>query len=327
MVSFDINLKNKFLEHNYTSVIKMTSNPVISGFMVNKKLRETLLSSIGEFKERQTLYTYGTFVEGGKIELLNLYDGSIEERAYSKDIAKFFFDSTGCACHTNSKNVVDNAFFEFIERQIYIFTYLTKSEVKLLEFSFDLEDIVPCKYKDLNYYNLSSVDSLFVILVYGWIEDKIYISLGASNSLGGAINKAIKEIEQLSHVYSSGSHQKLEKKIGKEMSYFNIFMSIPDEKLKKSFQFLQNASCHNVNLNELELQFTFEDILKDLKKEYGMEPKLIFLDNDSLKVVKVVDFNWFPSLLPRMASSENIAFIESKTGRNIDIKCNFIPFP
>ena len=58
-----------------------------------------------------------------------------------------------------------------------------------------------------------------------------------------------------------------------------------------------------------------------------MEPKLIFLDNDSLKVVKVVDFNWFPSLLPRMASSENIAFIESKTGRNIDRKCNFIPFP
>lgn len=323
MVIFDINLKNKFLEHNYISIIKMSSNPTIAGFMVNKNLRETLLSSIGEFKERQTLYSYGTFVEGGKIKLLNLYDGSIEERLYSKEIAKFFFDSTGCACHTNSERVVDNAFFEFIERQFYIFTYLTKSEVKLLEFNFDIEDIIPHKYKHLNYYNLSPIDSLFVILVYGWIEGKIYISLGASNSLGGAIKKAIKEIEQLSHVYSSGSHQK----ISKEISYFNIFMSIPDEKLKKSFQFLQNASCYNVNSNELKIQFKFEDILKDLKKEYGIEPKLVFIDNDFLKVAKVLDFNWFPSLLPRMASSNNIAFIESKTGRNVDRQCNFIPFP
>lgn len=323
MVIFDINLKNKFLEHNYTSVIKMSSNPTISGFMVNKSLRETLLSSIGEFKERQTLYSYGNYVEGGKIKLLNLYDGSIEERLYSKDTAKFFFDSTGCACHINSEKVVDNAFFEFIERQVYIFTYLTKSEVKLLEFTFDIEDIIPHKYKHLNFYNLSPLDSLFVILAYGWIEGKIYISLGASNSLEGAIKKAIKEIEQLSYVYSSGSNQK----INKEISYFNIFMSIPDEKLKKSFQFLQNASCYNVNSNDLKLQFKFEDILKDLKKEYGMEPKLVFIDNDFLKVAKVLDFNWFPSLLPRMASSNNIAFIESKTGRHVDRKCNFIPFP
>ena len=89
-------------------------------------------------------------------------------------------------------------------------------------------------------------------------------------------------------------------------------MSIPDEKLKKSFQFLQNASCYNVNSNELKIQFKFEDILKDLKKEYGIEPKLVFIDNDFLKVAKVLDFNWF---------------IESKTGKNVDRQCNFIPFP
>lgn len=305
----------------------MSSNPVIAGFMVNKKLRETLLSSIGEFKERQSLYTYGTFVEGETIKLLNLYDGSIEERIYSKEVAKFFFDSTGCACHTNSKKVMENAFFEFIERQIYMFTYLTKSEVKLLKFSFDIQNIIPHKYKKLKYYNLSPVDSFFVILAYGWIADKIYISLGSSNSLRGAINKAIKEIEQLNYVYSSGSYQQLEEKTEKDIGYFDIFMSIPDERLKNSFQFLQNASCYNVHFSELELQSTFEDILKDLKKEYGMEPKLIFIDNDFFKVVKVLDFNWFPSLLPRMVSSKNISFIESKTGRNIDRKCNFIPFP
>lgn len=328
MVIFNINSHNKFLEHNYNSVITLSSEPTISGSMVNKSLHETLLSSIGEFKEREFLYSYNYFIEGGKIKLLNLYTGQSEERYFDQEVEKFFFDSSGCACHIRTEKALENAFFEFIERQVYLFVYLTKSRVSKLEFSSDIKRyLIPKKYNNLNVYNISPISSVFVILVYGWIEGDIYISLGASNSLEKAISKSIKELEQLDYIYSTKAKWDTSQYLSDEVNYFKMFMSISNEQLKYSFKFLDDAIIKEVRLKKMKQEFNTATILGDIKKEFDMEPRVVFLNSTAVKVVKVLDFNWFPSLLPKMISPENISFIENKTNRVLDRNCNFVPFP
>lgn len=44
-------------------------------------------------------------------------------------------------------------------------------------------------------------------------------------------------------------------------------------------------------------------------------------------LIKVLDLNWFPNLFPRSYEEKVYDFVEKVTHKELDRKCEFIPFP
>ncbi|EGC77579.1 hypothetical protein HMPREF9353_01929 [Treponema denticola F0402] len=72
--------------------------------------------------------------------------------------------------------------------------------------------------------------------------------------------------------------------------------------------------------------------VKILNQKYKMNPLVSFLPLNetkinNIKVCKIFDLNWFPSLLPKTFDKKTYDFIESVTGKTLDRRCTYIPFP
>ena len=107
------------------------------------------------------------------------------------------------------------------------------------------------------------------------------------------------------------------------------FMDIDTEKINKAYSFLADYPEKIITFNDLFKSSNFRNVLLDLRNRYNINPILFFIksSNSVFKIAKIVDFNWFPTLLPKTISEEKIKNIEKITGLTIDRKCNFIPFP
>ncbi|HEM4926257.1 YcaO-like family protein [Streptococcus suis] len=326
-------INSKFLSKNKDLTFMLGNDYEISGSMTSPNLREALFCSIGEFIERYELFQYissKSFLENGYIETINLYTNQTKIIENNQNLSRFFYDTCGCASHTNSNNAIYNALMEFIERQSFMLTYLTKSNSKKLDFSKLSLQIIPDKYDFLNFYNISLIDSCFVILALGFKEQKTYISLGASKQLYTAILKSIKEMEQLFFYYRREEKCHLylcdTQSNNSVNDYFNKFMDLPVEKVKAAYSFLNCYDKIYIEDKDLYLSSNQKDIIQELYDRYRIEPLLCKISNKN-RVVKIFDINWFPSINPQTLSKKNKMNIEKITGKVLDGSCTFIPFP
>ena len=322
--------KSKYInEYDNLSIID-NHNPSVSGHSNKLKIKERYLSSIGEYYERKACFCQ--FSKNGLCKNmigLNLMDNStFVVNKFDVDKHIYFSDTCGCACFMNSLDAIERAFFEFVERQSLIFSYLTKTfKYKIIIEENLKKEIIPFQLNYLEFYNISLIDSIFIVISVGIYNDKVNISLGAGYDIVSAIIKSVTEAMQIHLYYDLLDSYLVKKYSSSKKDYFEYFMDIDPNRIKKAYEFLDESKIIYLN-KKCKKNNSFSKAVKELNNEYQIEPILFFLRNkDSFKVAKIIDFKWFPSLSPRAMSEEKIKNIEKITGLTIDRKCNFIPFP
>lgn len=294
---------------------------------------ERYLSSIGEYYERNAVFRqmnskgFNNVLQG-----INLIDNSIVSiDKFDFDKIVYFSDTCACSCHTNSYQALKTAFLEFIERQSFIFRYLTKTfRYKIIIDDLLKSKIIPKELNYLDFYEISLIDSVHVVLSIGIYNGRFNISLGSGCDIISAIKKNINECMQIHNYYKFDNLELSDRySFKKSRDYFEVFIEIDLDKLINAYKFLDDSKVFVLDGDlSLKVDCCNNKIIHELYEMYSINPVLFFLKNKkSFKVVKIVDFNWFPSLLPKSISEEKIKNIEKITGVKIDRKCNFIPFP
>ncbi|WMM24462.1 YcaO-like family protein [Tissierella sp. MB52-C2] len=340
----NVDVKYRFIEPVYLNdkrlgQINAINNPMVSGGSLNifGAKMPTILASIGEFFERERMMPNKLnrkIFTDGLITGYSLIDKKTVQ-IYINDIIgdrNNFVDSCGLASHTNSSDCIFNAVKEFIERQSFIFNYLSKANGKLIDlYSVEKYEYILKEFKDFKFYDISLVDKFYVILCKGIYDGKFYIGLGASNCLDEAISQSIKEIFQMNSIYSYEKSNTLKSNNKKSNDYLDIFMSLSTERLDEAYKYLDENHTVLKYKKIAPKRFSVENIFKQLHKQYQMNPLIFFLEPlreiENLKFVKVLDLNWFPNLFPKTYNEKVYDFVENATNQKLDRRCEFIPFP
>ncbi|MBQ7612776.1 MAG: YcaO-like family protein [Spirochaetaceae bacterium] len=324
--SFKTDLKN-------ATCIKSTQNFDAIGSAIRNEKRSASLCAIGEAYERYGLMQYNC-VPSKKVMAVSLLDMSVRE--FDINFLReqgILFDSCGCAAHVNSTDCIEKAFLEFIERQSFILWYLSKGKSYSLPTDFlDLHAELTSVFSDARAYELSLLDSRYVVFLIGKIKDIISVSLATANDLMSACEGTVNEIYQMHESIITNSFTKQNSTTsGKASDYGDAYFMVAPEKIANAYRSIEQKAL-SISLRPSSQCVNLTDEVKELNKKYGMNPYVMFLptqetNDNNIKVCKVFDLNWFPNLLPKTYHTRIYDYIESATGLKLDRACTYIPFP
>ena len=184
---------------------------------------------------------------------------------------------------------------------------------------------------EIDYFNISLDENLYVILALGYGKVKKAIGMGTSSNIINAIQKSQEEMLQNFAVECSKNNftdigWKDESQSEGDM-YDELFFNMPIERFESEYKYLNNGQKKIIKT--VEYKFDLYEFILKMKKIYKMEPYVCFLPSKrgGIKVVKIVDFNWFPHMFPKYYSEEIYNFVESAMNHSLDRKVEFIPFP
>ena len=295
-----------------------------------------ILSAIGEFLEREWLYFDNKTSMSNEVKGFSLVDKKVlsinKEELYKKNL---FSDSCGMSSHTSSQECLINSFCEFVERQSYIYTYLSKTNGYKIDIDVVKKNVkLPHIYEKLKFYEISLVESFSVILGLGIINNEVMIGLGGGFSLKESLEHCIKEINQsyFNMVLFSqyvGSRNDCLKKDKKNKDYIDVFKGISVESVLKAYEFLNEFPLYEEK--SYDKSYDIEIVSRDLYNKCRINPIVIFMQhprkNLNIKMCKVFDKNWFPMLLPKGYSNDTYEFVEKVMNCKLDRNCTFLPFP
>ncbi|NEW63124.1 hypothetical protein GMA11_06910 [Granulicatella sp. zg-ZJ] len=320
--NIDINSTKQFFIDNLNTVIcSFMDKEYILGMSIDSNRKKAVLKSISELLERRILHNVQ---ECSQIIGKSLID--YEEKiicSYAQEEMKYFYDSNGMACHTNANSSVENAISEFIERQSLLYRYLTKTGLYILPNRL-ISKYIPTYFSDFSFYNISLVENFYVILCIGVKNKQKYISLGSSIDFFKALKAAISELYQFYHFYNQ-SYSKQENK-NLDLTYASIFHSIETKDFLEAYAFLDKIP-YLESETQLFHKATYHSVISELNQEWEINPYCFAFNIDQAFITKIIDFNWFPTLLPKEMDLYKLNKLERIFKRSIDKECNFIPFP
>lgn len=294
----------------------------------SERMSQSILGTIGEGLERQIMLS-------NDLENLNKKFSSLDLRTKKEVIftiddttSKFFFDTCGLSTHLNSQKCLNNSISEFIERQSFIFSYLSKTSGQIVEKNSFFKSIIPSKYHHLNYFEISLTSLYRVIFAIGIFEENsISIGLGAGYTSEEALKKLLAEI------HDPIIHGKMKPEKDEDIDYIHLFHMLTIEDIIQAYKYLENTE--KIFLPKKEKKYELEEVLDDLYRRYNINPKCIFLCKNFYnerrygfsKNIKVFDFNWFPSLNLYSFDEKIYHHVEKNTGKVLNRNINFIPFP
>lgn len=327
-----------FLSNGTLSSFKSKVNNGISGYGVSLQSKQlSLLAGLGEFLERETFISGNVrnkHYKGNGIYGYSFIQNKAVKIEYSRVFGdkKIFADSCGMASHTNSKSCVMEAMREFIERQSYIFNYLSKSKGIIIDLDgIDEYKAVSNGFEELKFYNISLIEGYYVILGKAYHNEEFYVGLGASDDIDTALKSAIKELFQMKYGYKNLDKKRNRSTKIRKFDYSKIFLGLPTDLLVNAYSYLDREPPKIKYEDCSSKEFNLESIIKDLNLKYEMDPLIVFIkpfrDIKNLKVAKVLDLNWFPHLMPRFYDDKVYDFVERVTNVKLDRACNTLPFP
>lgn len=303
--------------------------------------RNNLLSTMGEFFEREVLINHHQ-AEDDEVISFSMIDGKIKKIRKDKVVfRKKFVDSCGMASHTDSKEVIQKAFFEFIERQFFVFNYLSKSSGKYININRYSNSVILSYNKyllnyvdNIKYYDISLCSELHVVIGIGLGEKNKCVGIGTHYEIMTAIEKAQQEMLQyFANTMSKHCNEELGFLLPDtpevQDEYNTYFNNLTVDELEKHYDYLGNEK-KIYEENNRKSKFQIRKILLKIRDELGIDPYVVFFANQRnmshLKVIKIIDYNWFPHMFPRLYTKENYEFVEKVMGVKLDRNCNLIPF-
>lgn len=307
----DVN-RSIFLKHYYPARYKSTSKGSPFSYGNNRTLKDTLKSTVGESIERSHLYHYSgdnqlvnafNIINGKTIEveikdfLLNL-DLNILENDYP-----LYSDTCGVATHLNSSKAIENALYEFIERQSLIMTWISKIPGRVIPLKY-IDNYMNLKYLDgyrFHVCDISIWDSFKVALVIG-INDyskRFVVGCCAHKDLFKAVEGAMSEASMIAHFYESdnasniGSNKVDPQTTEESNSYANYFYSLTFEEMKNSYKFIMESSTF------IEDKVISEDIRREDIESLGLDIYCLMIptrNNKKFKTVKIFSPDAFPHM-------------------------------
>lgn len=309
-------------------------------------------STLGEFFEREVLINTNE-IRKQFFNAISLLDGTVRKVEASKVVFQNeFIDSCGMASHYVSNNVIRTAFLEFLERQSFIYSFLSKNVGKKI--LIDLENYYGeekskevfneiKKYDkylkqfidEINYYNISLIDNVYVVLAISYGKKNKGIGLGTDISPYKAVLKAQKEILQnfatyvTKYEYSSDGFY--EDSPSERDLYFYRFYNLSVDELRRAYNYLEKSEKVRINNLVKDRAFSISQLVKEINERYKMEPYIVCIPSKreitNLKIVKIFDFNWFPHMNPAYYDKEIYHFMEKITGVELNKQELYIPFP
>ncbi|MGT2910757.1 YcaO-like family protein [Streptococcus cameli] len=320
---------NKFLSSFSPSPMVMLSSDYNHTFAtsLHKEKSKSFLGAIGEAFERHSMFMYTSPRSSSFIDCFDLYEKKIVTLENDSNLEKFFNDSCGMASHTNTKDCFLNAFDEFIERQSFILTYLSKSPRRVIKKNKAFLEKIPSRFHHLDFYEISIIDSYKVYFAVGYKNNYLDIALGSSYDATEALEKLIRELR-----LPTVKHGSLENSIDTYQDYLHVFHMISPDRILQAYNFLKLGEEIVFKPTET---IGFEIILEELNKKYKMHPKALSLFNKNYnysissysKNIKIFDENWFPSLSVSQFTDSIYNRVEILSGVKLDRSINFIPFP
>lgn len=202
----------------------------VAGNAVRHTKYGAALCAIGKAYERNALIVYN-YIRNKKIEAFSLLDNTLY--SFSLDELKqknIFFDSCGCAAHTNSRNCIENAFFEFLERQSFIFWYLSKGKsYKVSKIFLNTFKEYTIYFNNFKCYEISLLESYYVVFFIGELNGKLAVSLGSGDNLNEAIISGLNELQQM--YLNIINNIKIDDT--KPKDYAETYLSISTDRIKK----------------------------------------------------------------------------------------------
>ena len=320
-----------FVLNKTGALIKSFTNTAVSGYNVNIKMKSAILAALGEFIERDNFLSLGSLLRKNSIKGYSV----IRKEVVEIDVLKInernlFTDSCGLASHTSSEKCVIHALCEFIERQSFVFNYLSKSPGKYIETDRIARAVDNRQYvSELKFFDISIVDGFFVVIGYGIIDDNFYIGLGSSLKLDQALANCVKELDQFRFHYRNNTNNVEAKRAQTPLEdYSDMFFAISTRKKYDAYSYLGKGSNGVI---EDECAASYTDVIKKLYEKYRIDPIVCYVNPQGYcrqsKNVKLIDLNWFPSMFPKKFSDDVYDFVESVTNATLDRECTFIPFP
>lgn len=335
---------DRFLTHHTSMLVLKNSSLPIKAYTTDIKEKYTnLLSTIGELFEREVLINKNQ-KKAEDITGFSLLNGTFKSIP-KRDVIFIdkFVDSCGMASHTNSYLLIKKAVFEFFERQCLVLSYLSKTPASKVKnsFLFKNEELnIYRKYllnfiDELKFYNISISNQVFVILGIGVGEQNKCIGIGTSEILGDALKKAMQEMLQyFMYTFSkdSGTLDSIEDKtrnIERKDLYHEYFDSLSSNELNQKYDYLENEFV--LEITEKYDSFNLQKFLKELKSGFNMDLYAFYFSNQrnlsNTKTVKILDFNWFPNILPLTYKTSVYSYVEANSSYKLDHNCKYIPFP
>ncbi|EMF0403740.1 hypothetical protein JMQ83_002623, partial [Enterococcus faecium] len=111
--------------------------------------------------------------------------------------------------------------------------------------------------------------------------------------------------------------------------YHSRFDQLTTNEFYRNYSYLLNNTedCQYEN----KLIFNFKFWQKECREKLKMDPVISVFPSyqpiPHLKVVKVVDENWFPHMNPILYNEKVYTFIQSVFGKKLDKSIDYIPFP
>lgn len=327
-----------FLQHHYHIYIEQEGRQTVRAYEADwESKRNHIISTLGEFFEREVL-TNNNPIAKEKCRVVSLITGQEKVIAINKVLfVDQFVDSCGMASHYFAEEVVWKAYKEYFERQALITSFLFELSGNEIIISsnkkLDLNDQYLLNYLDeIHYYSISLCRDLHVVLAIGYGKKTKAAGIGTSRNIEKAVEKAQKEILQyFSVAFSKNSSQQYDTSLyfGKKDIYHEKFDAMSTEDFEKQYKYLRNSQKVEIQYFDTNYSVRRSEIVHNNYKLLGMEPYIAMFNGPErlgIKVVKILDFNWFPHMRPELYSEELCFNMEKKIGKKMRKEAKWIPF-
>lgn len=340
---------NIFLNKKYKTRYMSDYYSLDSSSGLKNSTLSSIQATVGEYIERDTLsnnrskYKINAFnLANGEISSINIYDFLLNlELDALKDKFPKYADTTGAASHIHSKNAIEGAIYEFVERQSLIMSWLTRepglkisdkviekylSDYSLRDYKFYIQDISLWKqFKVIFIIGINLKEGLFIVGCAG------------HKNFHSAIDSAMEEIIILSRAFKGFKNVFPKNKKNKELveSYENMkneyarnYYSMTLVEFIDSYEYIFKNNIL-LNLNDEEY-FENESLNISDIKNLNVDLFCTFIpseNNVSFKTVKVFSPHAFPHM-----DTTRLNPYEYQIIKNFDIKSfpnihKAIPFP
>lgn len=320
---------NEFNNKNYVSL----NYPSIgcNGSSSDYSFINSMLGSIGEVFERQALTNFWEVqIPLKMLTCLNINKRRIERIKFSKEKLSYLYDTCGLSTYTSTEGAFENSLREFIERQSFILSYLSKSPGFFLEKNEYFKKFVPKRLQFMNLYEISFISFYKVVFGIGAKKgNRIYIGLGAGYTIEDALHSFVKE----ANPFETGKSEDLIKNL-KYLDYGDVFSILAKDKILAAYDYLEDSptvkiddinSCRHDRLQVLDELTNY--MKSDLYMTSFFSKNNKYYRNKNAKSIKLFCLNWFPSLDPSSFNDETYEYVEYVTGKKLNRRINFIPFP